>query len=61
MALPDAKRVDRGLALCRDRTSIAAWAAVCCAFLCMRGDFAHLGDIIGINRWLTWLAFYAAI
>ena len=23
--------------------------------LCMRGDFAHLGDIIG--RWLAWLAF----
>ena len=22
--------------------------------LCMRGDFAHLGDMIG--RWLAWLA-----
>ena len=47
------KRAYRGLVLCRDRTSIVARAAVCCAFLCagvrvralcIRGDFAHLGE-----------------
>ena len=25
-----------------------------CDVLCMRGDFAHLGDMI--DRWLAWLA-----
>ena len=63
LALPNTKRVDRGLVLCRDRTSIVTRAAVCCAFLlfvyvydvlCMPGDFVHLGDMIG--RWLAWLA-----